>query len=145
MKTNPFLVAIALFSVAAIAPLPARAETKKAAAARAALIAEGQRIVENVALCTDCHARRLPSGEFDRTHWLQGSVLAFQPLVKMPWSADAPAIAGLPGYTDEKAMTLLTTGRLPSGEALRPPMPAYRLNESEAKAVVAYLRSLAKP
>ena len=112
--------------------------------AASAQIEHGKYLVERVGMCGDCHSPRNDKGEFDRAQWLQGSILAFQPLVKMPWSADAPAIAGLPGYTDEKAMTLLTTGRLPSGEALRPPMPAYRLNESEAKAVVAYLRSLAK-
>jgi mono/diheme cytochrome c family protein len=126
MKTIQSTVAMSLLGLTLLVAvtLPARAEPKKANDSKAGLIAEGQRIVENVGLCADCHARRLPSGEFDRAQWLQGALLSFQPTVKMPWSADAPAISGLPGYNEEQAVQLLTTGKRANGVVLRPPMPA---------------------
>ncbi|HLP02230.1 MAG TPA: c-type cytochrome [Opitutaceae bacterium] len=105
------------------------------------LLTEGRRLVENVGLCSDCHTARLPTGEFDRTRWLQGSQLPFEPTVDMPWSSVAPGIAGLRNYTDAEAVTFLTTGTRTAGP-LRPPMPQYRFSEAEARAIVAYLRSL---
>lgn len=106
-----------------------------------ALVAEGKRLVANVGLCSDCHSARLPTGEFDLSRWLQGSHLPFEPLVEMPWAAYAPPIAGLPTFSDEEALRFLMTGERRAGP-VRPPMPAYRFNESEARAIVAYLRSL---
>jgi mono/diheme cytochrome c family protein len=145
MMTNRSIVLLLITAAATPAfPSLARAQTPKPNAAQTALIAEGRRLVENVGLCTDCHAPRLPTGEFDRTRWLQGSALPFEPTVEMPWSAVAPPIAGLPGYTEEQAVRFFTTGERPNGVPVRPPMPAFRLSAAEAKAVVAYLKSLAQ-
>ena len=36
----------------------------------------------------------------------------------------------------------LMTGKDPEGHEAHPPMPAFRLNEEDARAVTAYLRSL---
>jgi hypothetical protein len=36
----------------------------------------------------------------------------------------------------------LTTGIWTTGDRLRPPMPQFRLNRSDAEAVVSYLKSL---
>lgn len=112
-------------------------------AAEARLVARGRHLVENVALCADCHSPRLPTGEFDRTRWLMGAPIGFKPLVEMPWVPVAPPLGGLPGYTDEQAVRLLTTGQSATGRPILPPMPGFRLAEDEARAVVAYLRSLA--
>ena len=54
----------------------------------------------------------------------------------------APAIAGLPDYTDEQMLTFLQTGRRPDGSTALPPMPAYRLASADAEAIVAYLKGL---
>ncbi len=54
----------------------------------------------------------------------------------------APSLVGLPHYTDEQLLALFTIGHFPDGRRLRPPMPEFRLNESDARAVIAYLRSL---
>jgi hypothetical protein len=62
--------------------------------------------------------------------------------VPMPWADKSPDIAGLPGWTDEQAITFFMTGKL-NGAAPRPPMPAFRFNKEDARAVTAYLRSLA--
>lgn len=106
-------------------------------------VERGKHLVENIAMCADCHSARLPSGEFDKSKWLQGSPLGFKPLMEMPWSPAAPSIAGLPTLTtDEQAVEFLMTGKRPSGAPVLPPMPPYRLKRDEAEAVVAYLRSL---
>jgi hypothetical protein len=105
-------------------------------------VERGQHLVENVAMCADCHSPRLASGEFDRSRWLQGAPVPYKPLADTPWAPVAPAIAGLPGYSEEQAVVLLMTGQRPGGKGCLPPMPAYRLSRDEALYVVAYLKSL---
>jgi mono/diheme cytochrome c family protein len=58
------------------------------------------------------------------------------------WAPVAPPIAGLPSMTAEQAARFLMHGQRPDGSMARPPMPAYRFNEDDARAVVAYLKSL---
>lgn len=109
-------------------------------------VERGRRIVENVAMCVDCHTPHLPDGRLDPDKILQGSPLPFAATVPMPWAAIAPDIAGLPTYPDdEAAIKFLMTGQTNHGAPPRPPMPGYRLARDEAEAVVAYLRSLTAP
>ncbi len=114
-----------------------------AASDRAALVERGRHLVESVGMCTDCHAPRLPSGEFDKSRYLMGSELPFRPTIPMPFVPVAPPLAGLPTLpTDEVAVEFMMTGKRPSGAPVMPPMPQIRLKRDEAEAVVAYLRSL---
>lgn len=137
-RTYCYCITLLLLAVTAAAS-PARA-------ADAAPIALGRHLVEDVGLCADCHSPRNDHGEFIREKWLRGSTLGFAPTVPMPvWGPVAPAIAGIPGYTDAEALTLLTTGTTNHGGSPRPPMPAFRFSKAEAEAVIAYLRSLATP
>ena len=55
---------------------------------------------------------------------------------------DVPAaLAGLPTLPDDAdALRFLTTGALPGGRQLLPPMPQYRFDAGDARAVLAYLR-----
>lgn len=119
----------------------ANTESPSSSAASTA-IEQGRHIVESVAMCVDCHSPRLPTGMFDPARSLQGSLLGFQPRMEMPWAAAAPGIAGLPGFDDQVVLHLLTRGMRPDGSMPRPPMPNYRMTETEARAVMAYLRSL---
>lgn len=106
-------------------------------------IARGRHLVENVAMCVDCHTPHLPDGRLDPDKMLQGSALPFAATVPMPWAATAPAIAGLPTYPDdEAAIKFMMTGQTNHGAMPRPPMPGYRMTRDEAQAVVAFLRSL---
>ncbi|MGC4072768.1 MAG: c-type cytochrome [Nibricoccus sp.] len=105
-------------------------------------IERGKNLVVKIAQCADCHTPRLANGRLDETRWLQGSPLGFKSLMEMPWAPVAAPIAGLPGYTEEQAVTFFTTGTRPSGVPCLPPMPEYRLSRDEAVDVVAYLKSL---
>jgi mono/diheme cytochrome c family protein len=60
----------------------------------------------------------------------------------MQWALRAPHIAGLPGYAEDEAVRLLMEGVTASGGAPLPPMPPFRMNEEDARAVVAYLRTV---
>jgi len=107
-----------------------------------AQIQRGKYLVENVGMCGECHTPRDDNGQLDRAQWLQGNVLDFKPDHKMPFAAVAVPIAGLPGFTDEKAISFLETGIDLTGKPAMRPMPQYRFNHDDAVAVVAYLRSL---
>lgn len=135
-----------LFTLALIAVSTALLAGTQLAAkpeATAAKVERGRYIVEGVGMCADCHTPRLPTGEFDRSHWLMGAPLAFTSSVPLPaWAVAAPSIAGLENYSDEEATKFLMTGLTPLEAGMRPPMPQYRMNAEDAAAVVAYLRSL---
>lgn len=114
-----------------------------ATAADDAHITRGRYLVENVAMCADCHSPRGEKGRFIAGKEYTGSPLGFAPTVPMPaWADHAPHIAGLPGYTTEQAVRFFMTGERPSGVPVRPPMPAFRLNRADAEAMVAYLKSI---
>lgn len=106
-------------------------------------IERGKYLINNVALCSDCHTPRDEKGQFIESQWLQGSTLDFQPMHTMPgWADVAPAIAGLPTLSDEEAVVLLETGKYARGQVPGPPMPHYRFSHEDAVAAVAYLKSL---
>jgi mono/diheme cytochrome c family protein len=139
MNTTVLSRSFAFLLLAASAAVPAIGGQKNDA-----LIRRGYYLVHDVAGCVDCHSPRDEKGQFIPDKHLTGSVLPFAPTVPMPWSPAAPAIAGFEGYTTEQAVKFLMTGERPSGVPPLPPMPAYRLNKEDAKAVVAYLKSLGK-
>jgi mono/diheme cytochrome c family protein len=107
-------------------------------------VARGKYIVESVAICAQCHTPRNTDGNPDRGHWLQGASVPFDPVKPDPnWPLTAPRIGGTPlPASDADMVKLLTTGIWTNGEHLRPPMPQFRLDQSDAEAVVAYLKSL---
>ena len=108
-------------------------------------VARGKYIVEQVAMCADCHSPRNERGEFIKERWLQGAPLDFKNIVPMPkWAEVAPPFAGIPGWTEAQIVTLLTTGKDQKGEPPDPPMPPYRMTRDDATAVAAYLASLGK-
>jgi len=106
-------------------------------------LVHGEYLVEGVGQCRDCHTPMGPQG-FDMTKHLQGAKLGFAPSAPVPgWIDYAPRIAGLPnGWTKEHMATFLETGKKPGGAEAAPPMPRYRLNPADAKAVAEYLASL---
>lgn len=106
---------------------------------REQLVARGEYLVNAVAACNDCHTPMTPQGP-DMSRALHGAELPFEPLIDMPWAPIAPPIAGIPGhFTEEQFVVFLQTGVRPDGSHPRPPMPPYRLNDDDARAVAAYI------
>ncbi len=104
----------------------------------------GKYFVEDVAMCVECHTPRDSTGRLLREKYLEGAPVPVQspPFANMKWAARAPAIAGLPGYTSQQGLRLLTEGITANGRRPDPPMPQFRFNRADAEAIVAYLKSL---
>ena len=106
-------------------------------------VTRGKYLVENVAMCVQCHTPRNGNGQLDQNHKLQGASLFLQPPYADPnWPINAPRIGGNPPASDADMIKLLMTGIWTNGKPLRFPMMPFRMNEADAKAVVAYLKSL---
>lgn len=129
-------------AVAAAGALGACSETP-APLTQAQLLQRGDYLVNGVVLCGDCHTPRLENGEPDASRALQGAPLEPAPTPGMPWATAIPPIAGIPAhYTEEQFVSFLQTGVRPDGSHPLPPMPPYRLNEEDARAVAAYIATL---
>lgn len=103
----------------------------------------GRYLVESVAMCGECHSPRRSDGELDHSRWLQGATVWFSAVIPQSnWAYAAPALAGLPSFTDADMTMILEKGLQPDGRAIRPPMHVYHMNHEDAMAIVAYLRSL---
>jgi hypothetical protein len=106
----------------------------------------GSYIVNRVSMCTDCHTPMLPDGSPNMDRRLAGAPITFNPAMKDSNQAShAPNLtrAGvLDEWNTEQATKFLMTGRTPLGGTASAPMPRYRMDEKEAAAVTAYLRSL---
>jgi len=106
-------------------------------------INRGKYLVEDVAMCGQCHTPRDDQGALIRSKWLEGASLWLQPSKPtQDWPLKAPRLAGNPPGTDADLIKLLTTGAWLENKPLRPPMPQFRLSREDAEAVVAYLKSL---
>jgi mono/diheme cytochrome c family protein len=106
-------------------------------------VARGRYLVEDVAMCWECHTPRDANGAIQRGAWLQGAPIWITPTRHIQnWADHAPALAGLPSFTDEEMERVLEKGTGPEGEVLRPPMHLYHMVPADAKAIIAYLKSL---
>jgi mono/diheme cytochrome c family protein len=108
-------------------------------------LARGKYIVENVAVCRQCHTPMNSKGERDSGQALMGGPVQLEPTYRSPaWATRAPRIAGGPPGTDQDFIRLMTTGISRLGKQLDPPMPQFRLTREDAEAVLAYLKSLSR-
>lgn len=131
---------------------PVSAQQKPAATAPAATpaapaglggnAARGRYLVENVAMCGECHSTRDQAGNIMPEKRLQGGALP----IRLPWQLDPPVqvprIAGLPGYSDAEALKLLMDGAMKrNGQQARAPMPRFHMTREDAADVIAFLRT----
>jgi mono/diheme cytochrome c family protein len=106
-------------------------------------IEHGRYLVENVAMCAECHSPREENGEIIKDRRFMGAPIPVRPPWPNDWALEAPRNRTLPGYTEELAIRLLTEGAIDrNGKQLRPPMPRFRMTRQDAADVVAYLKSL---
>jgi mono/diheme cytochrome c family protein len=135
-----FLVALALL-ISCVATQAQQAN--RAATAPSADVARGKYLVENVAMCVQCHTPRNGDGTLDRSRLLQGAPVIWAPANGDPnWPLIAPRIGGTPPASDADMIKLLTSGIWITGQPLRLPMMPFRMNEADARAVIAYLKSV---
>ena len=136
----------AAFTTAQAPPRPQKQGDKTAAPAIAtppAEVARGKYIVENVAMCPQCHTPRDGNDALDHAHELEGASEFFQPPHAVAdWPLKAPRIGGNLPASDQDMIKLLTTGIWTDGKPLRLPMMPFRMSEADARAVVAYLKSV---
>jgi len=98
---------------------------------------------EEVAKCAECHTPRDASGNLKSNSWLPGAPIWIQPVAPIQnWADQAPALAGLPSFTNGQMERVLETGVGPQGETLRPPMHIYHMHQDDARAIIAYLKTL---
>jgi mono/diheme cytochrome c family protein len=137
----PILI-LSCFNVA-LAQKSGQARGDTSAAGSENLLARGKYIVEDVAVCSQCHTPRDSMGHLDQAKWLEGAGLWLQPAAPIEdWPTQAPRIAGNPPGTDAELIKLLTTGVWRNDKQLRPPMPQFRMSAEDAQAVIVYLKSL---
>lgn len=113
----------------------------------AKVVERGRYLVAEVGKCQECHSPRTDTGEFDKERWLKGAVLDFAPLKEVKgWHKTSPDIT--PGgklwarWGEPAILKYLQTGLNPKGTPADPPMPAYKLAQADAEAVIAYLKTL---
>ena len=103
----------------------------------------GRYLVENVAMCEECHTPRDAKGNLDESRRLQGAAIWIVPVHRTTnWANRAPALAGFEEFTEEQGEQILEKGIGPNGLELQPPMHIYHMSHADAQAVIAYLRSL---
>jgi mono/diheme cytochrome c family protein len=107
----------------------------------------GKYLIEEVGKCQECHTPRAESGELDKSKWLKGATLDFQPTQEVKgWHKTSPDLTSagrlFSRWGEAGLVKFLTTGAGPNGHAADPPMPAYKLKQADAEAMVAYLKSL---
>jgi mono/diheme cytochrome c family protein len=103
----------------------------------------GEYLVHRVAMCIQCHTPRDEDGNLNMHELLRGEAVPISsPFPGVRFAARAPHIAGLPGYTHDNAIRLLTEGINARGRTPLPPMPPFRMSPQDAEDVVAYLKSI---
>lgn len=146
MKTR--IVRAMLLSLLAASPALRAAEPEPGATddARRALLERGSYLVHRVAMCVQCHSPRDERGGLLDNKLLKGAAMPLEsPFRYQVWAFLAPPLAGLPvGYTEGDMVKLLMQGKRPNGTALRHPMPPYRFDEQDARAVAAYLHAVGR-
>jgi Cytochrome c len=106
-------------------------------------IGHGRYLAERVAMCIECHSGRDAQGNIIESELFLGGPIPVAPPWPNDWANRAPRNKGLPGYTDEQALRLLTAGAIGrDGKQLRLPMPRFRMTTQDAADVIAFLRSL---
>jgi mono/diheme cytochrome c family protein len=100
--------------------------------APAGTLLQGKYLVTGAGQCADCHGRTLAGGP---------NRIKAPPFV--PWAKKVPSLRGLAMFkTDADATRFLITAKLPGGRNARRPMPRYNFKPADARAIVAYLRTL---
>ena len=139
------IIAIAaVFALLSFGQIASTAQTPRVEHKAAGDVGHGKYLVEDVAMCGQCHTPHEGNENPSRTRWLQGGPVPWVPSKpESDWALTAPRIGGTPlPASDADLIKLLMTGIWTNGNRLRPPMPQFRMSRTDAEAVVEYLKSL---
>jgi len=149
MTSKGLLFTLFLLVLVGLAPMAVQSATKDEAvetrdiASPESSIERGKYLVHSVAQCVQCHSPRDEAGKLIESRLLTGGRIPLDsPYSNEAWATQAPNIRGFNGYSDELAKRLLMEGLTRDGRPPMNPMPPFRMNEEDAAAVVAYLKSL---
>ncbi|MEJ8573947.1 cytochrome C [Microbaculum marinum] len=133
MKSLHILLAGAVACLAG----PASAET---------LLERGTYLANGPAACGNCHTPITPDGRPIQGQELAGRLIEDNPAFTAYAGNITPdEETGIGSWTDEQIITAIREGKRPDGSIIGPPMPIglYRgISDTDAKALVAYLRSI---
>jgi len=141
----PIIIAIAgVIAILLVINIEATAQSQRAEPTAKGDVAHGEYLVEDVAMCGQCHTPHEGDENTSRSRQLQGAPVPWLPSKpESDWAITAPRIGGTPlPASDGDLIKLLTTGIWTTGNRLRPPMPQFRMSRSDAEAIVAYLKSV---
>ena len=147
MHTGP---AIAVASLLALSSLSSRTADSSEPGA----VERGQYLV-TIMECAGCHTTGALRGQRQADHHLAGSEVGYggpapegaaNPGAVFPPNLTPDAETGLGRWTDDQILKAIRFGRRPDGRTLSPvmPWPIYggALTDADARAIVAYLRSI---
>ena len=108
-----------------------------------ALVERGRYLVNDVAMCVQCHSPRDESGVLIESKLLTGAPMPLRsPFTGQLWATKAPRLRGLNFLDESEAINLLCNGIAHRGNPPDPPMPPFRMTQDDARAVYVYLKSL---
>lgn len=114
-------------------------------------VARGKYIVENIAVCGDCHTPRKMDGTFDARKALSGveCFVDADPADDTVGCLSSRNLTshetGLKNRSDQEIKDMFTKGERPDGKSLHPFMPYWvlgNMSDEDADAIVAYLRTV---
>ena len=135
-----FATLLVLAAMAASATRPAAADDK------AALVQRGDYLVNGPMVCADCHTPRGPDMAPVKDLPFAGGFNIQSPGFSVFAANITPdKETGIGAWTDAEIITAIREGKTPKGKIIFPPMPVptyNTLSDFDAKAIVAYLRTL---
>ena len=127
-------------TLALLASAPARN-----AEAADALVERGRYLVNGIAACGNCHTQKGPQGPLPGMDLAGGQAFPEKHFTAFASNITPDMETGIGKWTDAQVIRALREGRRPDDSIIGPPMPIalYRgISDADAKAIVAYLRSV---
>ena len=109
-------------------------------------VERGKYLVEVVGACGNCHSPKSATGELPGKHMAGGFTIEEEFGVAIAPNVTPDRETGIGAWTDAQIIRAIREGKGRDGRTLGPPMPyeLYRdLSDTDVKAMVAYLRTLA--
>ncbi|NKB50521.1 MAG: c-type cytochrome [Alphaproteobacteria bacterium] len=119
--------------------------TMSSAAVAETPLERGTYLMQSIVACGNCHTPKGPNGELPGMELAGGFKFDEPPFTAYASNITPDKETGIGNWTDEQLIKAIREGVRPDGSIIGPPMPIvlYRgLSDSDAKALVAYMRNL---